>query len=137
MICQFVLAEIDAVRPSMTVEHVQFVSCIKITDLSGFVETVIANAPKIQFQVCRLDRRPRSGNRKNSTQTQQFRATARSGVTQYYSGRGMERVHLEFYSAAHIRILAHYIRHLTYVVLVTDFRQALILLQYPTHRAIL
>ena len=134
---QFVLAEIDAVRPSMTVEHVQFVSCIKITDLSGFIEKVTANAPKVQFQGCQLDRRPHSGNSNNSTQTRQFRATARSGVTQYYSGRGMERVHLEFYAAAHIRILAHYIRHLTYVVLVTDFRQALVLLQYPTHRAIL
>ena len=121
MICQFVLAEIDAVRPSMTVEHMQFVSCIKITDLSGSAETVTANAPKVQFQGCQLDRRPHSANSKNSTQTRQFRATARSGVTQYYSGRGMERVHPEFYSAAHIMILAHYIRHLTYLVLVRDF----------------
>ena len=48
----------------------------------------------------------------------------------------MERVHLEFYEGAHIKILAHYIRDLTYVVLVTDFGQALTLLQYLTHSAL-
>ena len=36
IIGQFVRAEIDAVCQSMTVEHVQFVSCIKMTDLFEF-----------------------------------------------------------------------------------------------------
>ena len=102
-----------------------------------FIICWFTRTPKMQFQLCQLDHRPRSRSSKNVTQTRQFRATLRSSVTQYYSGRGMERVHPEFYFGAHIRILAYYIRHLTYFALVPDFRLALVLLQCLMHRAIL
>ena len=59
----------------------------------------------------------RGGNSKCSAQSSQFRATVRSTITKYCSGRCMDKVHSWFYVDACTKILAHWVHHLTYVVL--------------------
>ena len=77
------------------------------------------------------------GNTDNTAQTQQFRAAVRSSVSHYCSGRDMERVHLEFSGDACIKILAHRLRHLTYLMKENDFGPTLTLLRCHTHSVIL
>ena len=80
---------------------------------------------------------PRGRNSKESAQTQQYRATARSTMTHYCSGRDMDQIHFGFYVDSCIKILAHRLRPKTYAVTMIDFRPELTLLQFHSYRTIL
>ena len=77
---------------------------------------------------------PRGRNSKDTARTQRFRAAVCSSMTHYSSGSDMDKVHLEFYGDACTRICAHRQRHLTYVMMMRNFRPTLTLLWCYQHR---
>ena len=128
---QFVLAQIDAECLSMTAWSSQSVSCMEMMDFiwNHRVERTKSVVSRVSTWLS-----PRGRNSKDTARTQRFRVAVRSSMTHYCSGSDMDKVHLEFYGDACTRICAHRQRHLTYVMMMRNFRPTLTLLWCYQHR---